>query len=254
MKTNITLTSQSRELFGVTIRQETKTGHLNLSDLERAYQSARREYGWAERGRPNDLLAQKENSERIYYVLKETGLINTDFPVFMDMIQNEGVIKVLKSLECYRTSGRAANKTTWCNPYLWVLIAMELNPMLYGKTVVWLTDRLIFNRIEAGNMFKGLTKAVAKFTNVDYPSLARALNHIVFGRHESGIRNTGTEKQLQELERLESNLAFSIDGGFLKSFDSVMEHLRTIWSSKNYSLITVNKQPNEYKNRSPLPV
>lgn len=236
MKTNVTLLSQSRALFGITIRQETKTGHLNLSDLDRAYQVARRQFGWSEKGKVQDIIAQKENSERVFYVLKEIGLINSDFSEFMRAVENEGLLKVLKAMGCYKTSGRGSNKTTWCNPYLWVLIAMELNPMLYGKTVVWLTDRLVFNRIEAGNMFKGLTKAIAKFPDVDYANLARALNHIVFGRHESGIRNTGTEEQLRELERLESNLAFSIDSGFIKSFPQLMEHLRGVWYKKYPSI------------------
>lgn len=235
MKTNVTLTSQSRELFGVIIRQDTR-GDLNLSDLEKAYQKARGQFGWSEKGKVQDLIAQKENSERVFYVLREIGLINSDFSEFMKSVDNEGLLKVLKRIGCYRTSGRAQNKTTWCNPYLWVLIAMELNPMLYGKTVVWMTDRLVFNRIEAGNMFKGLTKAIAKFKDVDYANVARALNHIVFGRHEPGIRNTGTEAQLLELERLESNLAFSVDTGLINSYHEFLEKCREIWCKKHPSI------------------
>lgn len=81
-------------------------------------------------------------------------------------------------------------------------------------------------------MFKELSKAVSRFHDVDYANLARALNHIVFGRHEAGIRNTGTEEQLRELERLESNLAFSIDSGYLKTFNETMDRLREIYSKK----------------------
>lgn len=232
MKTNITLNSQSRELFEVTIRQETKTGNLNLSDLEKAYQKARLLHGWAEKGKIQDIISQKENSERVYYVLKEIGVINSEISEFMEMVETHGMIKALKKINCYRASGRSNNKTVWCNPYLWVLIAMELNPMLYGKTVVWLTDQLVFNRIEAGNMFKDLSRSVSKFHDADYASLSRALNHIVFGRHESGIRNKGTEAQLKELERLEASLAFSIDAGFITTFQRVMDHLRVLWYKK----------------------
>lgn len=235
MKTNVTLTSKSRELFGVTIRQETKTGFLNISDLAIAEAKGRSIHGWAHKGQIQDLINQKENSERIYYVLKETGKINSDFSEFMKLVQNEGMIRTLKALGCYNASGRGQNKTVWCDPYLWVLICMEINPMMYGKTVVWLTDKLILNRIEAGNMYKGLSKAVAKFPDVDYSVLAKSLNHVVFKQHESGIRNSATEAQLQELYILESNLAFSIDSNLIKSFGSLLEHIRNIWRKKHNS-------------------
>lgn len=232
MKTNVTLVSKSRELLGVTVRQETKTGHMNLSDLEKAYQQARSIYGWSEKGKVQDILAQKENTERVYYVLKETGFINSDFPDFMEMVENEGVLKTVKKLGCYRASGRGSNKTVWCNPYLWVLLAMELNPMLYGKTVVWLTDGLVFNRIGAADMYLELSKALSKFHDVDYKKMAQALNYIVFNKHESKIRNTGTEEQLRELERLESHLAFMIEEGYLNSFAEVINAARNIWTRK----------------------
>ena len=123
-------------------------------------------------------------------------------------------------------------RSTYCNPYIWVLIAMEMNPVLYAEVVTWLTDKLIINRIEAGDMYKDLSKAVAKFPNTDYGNLAKALNHTVFGRHEVGIRNTGTEQQLKELHKIESNLAFSIDAGFIRSFSDLMAHIRKIWIKK----------------------
>jgi len=233
MKTNITLASSSRELFGVTIRQETKTGFLNLSDLILAEAKGRSIYGWSHKGQLQDIVNQKENSERIYYVLHETGKINSDFSEFMKNVHSNGMIKTLKNINCYRASGRANNKTVWCDPYLWVLICMETNPMLYGKTVVWLTDRLVFNRIEAGDFYKELSRSISKFKDVDYGALAKALNYVIFGKHETGIRNTGTEVQLKELRDLELNLSFAIDSGLIKTFADLIEHLRLLWSRKN---------------------
>ena len=231
MKTNVTLTSQSRELFGITIRQETKTGFLNLTDLQNAYAVARSLHGWSDK-RVNDILSSESNAERIYYILHQQQIIKTDFPAFMEMVHKNGLLKVLKSLNCYVTRGRGENRTTSCNGYVWVLIAMEMNPMLYGIVVSWLADKLILNRIGAGDMYKDLSRACAKFRDTDYQNIARALNHVVFGRHESGIRNSGTEDQLNELHRLESNLAFSIDAGFIKSFPELMENIREIWRKK----------------------
>jgi len=224
MKTNITLLSQSRELFGVTIRQETKTGFLNLSDLQAAYNKAKAEHGWIHRD-VNHVIGFKDNLERIFYVLQKQGFINCSLEQFTADAEEQGLVKTLKTFGVYKTTGRAEQRTTYCNAYIWVLIAMEMNPLLYGSVVVWLTDRLVLNRLEAGDMYKDLSKAVAQFPNADFSALAKTINNLVFGRHEYGIRNTGTEEQLKELHKIESNLAFSIDSGFITSFPSLMEHI-----------------------------
>ena len=143
-----------------------------------------------------------------------------------------GVVSALKKVGAWKTTGARHTKTTWCDPYLFTLLAMELNPKLYAEVVGWLADQLIINRIEAGNFYKGLTKSIAKFKNVDYVKLAKALNYIVFDRHETGIRNNANQKELKELEQLERNLAYAIDFDFLKTFDEVIEHLRNIWNQK----------------------
>jgi hypothetical protein len=232
MKTNITLISQSRDLFGITVRQETKTGFLNLSDLQDAYDNAKAVHGWSEK-RVNEIISYSDNKERIFYILERQGFIKTSLNVFIEQVKEKGITKVLKSIGAYKTTGARTTKSVVCNPYIWVLIAMEMNPMLYAEVVTWLTDRLIINRIEAGDMYKDLSKAVAKFPNTDYSNLAKAINYIVFGRHEAGIRNTGTEEQLKELRTIESNLAFSIDAGFIKSFPELMNHIRNMWTKKN---------------------
>lgn len=231
MKTNITLSSQSRQLFGIRIRQETKTGFLNVSDLQEAYNLARIKNAWSEK-RVDHILPQIENRERVYYILQETGFINVDFRTFMQMIENQGFYKLLKIIGAYKTTGRGSNKTTFCNPYVWGLIAMELNPQIYAKIVIWFSDHLILNRIEAGDLYKSLSKSVSKFPDADYRALAKSLNHVVFGRHESGIRNFASEDQLVELNRLESNLSFAVDAGLIKSFAELMNHINTLRNKK----------------------
>lgn len=108
--------------------------------------------------------------------------------------------------------------------------------MLYAQTVIWLTDGLLLNRIEAGNMYRGLSAAVARFAKPDYAGIARALNLLVFGKHEAGIRDTGTVAQLKELSSLEENMAFSIGMGFINSQEQLLEALRRVWQQKFNSL------------------
>jgi len=229
MKSNVVMMSPDRELFDIKIRQETKTGFLNLSDLQEAYTRARVLNMWKDK-RVDDILSSKANIERIYYILKERNLINTEFSVFIENCENIGLVKYLKTIGFYKTTGARQTKTTWCDPYIWVLIAMELSPMLYARVVMWLGDKLILNRIEAGNFYKSLSRALGIFKengeNIDYRMLAKALNHKIFGRHETGIRNLATKEQLQKLYELESNLAFAIDMGYITRFDDVINAIK----------------------------
>lgn len=224
MLTNVTMESENdRELFGVVIRQNTKDSMLSLTDLQEAYTRARIQNGWKFKGEIQHIINGQENAERIYYVLFEQKLINCEYSQFMGMVQKDGMVKVLKKLGVYRTTGRGENKQSVCNPYIWVLVAMELNPMLYAKVVTWLTDKLILNRIEAGNFYKSLSSALYKIPNPNYPEIAKSLNVKVFGKHETGIRNKGSQKQLSELARVEDNIAYCINKGFYKTSDDVIK-------------------------------
>lgn len=225
MKTNVTMESENdRELFGVVIRQNTKDSMLSLKDLQEAYTRARVQFGWHDK-RVDHILAYEENTERIFYLLKEQNILDDKCMLtdFYESVNQNGIVKVLKELGVYRTTGRGENKQSVCNPYIWVLVAMELNPMLYAKVVTWLTDKLILNRIEAGNFYKSLSGALYKIPNPNYLEIAKSLNVKVFGKHETGIRNKGSQKQLSELARVEDNIAYCINKGFYKTNDDVIK-------------------------------
>lgn len=234
MKTSVIMNSPDRDLFGVRIRQQTGTGFLNLSDLEDAYDSVRVKNGWSAKNMTM-LMGTTQNIERFYYILEKQGLINLSFLSFMEEVGKDGITKILKRYGAYKTTGARKTKTTWANPYIWTLVAMEMNPKLYAEVVSWLTDKLIINRIEAGNFYKDLSRAVSVFSDVDYVALAKALNWIVFDRHETGIRNMATQAQLKELEQIESKMAFAIDMGYIKSFKDLIQGLRNLYEKKNRS-------------------
>jgi hypothetical protein len=232
MKTNVIMKSEiDRNLFGVVIRQETKTGFLNLSDLIEAYTQARVKNGWAEK---NINRIMESDRETIFYILEKQNIITIPICTFIEYIDNQGFAKYMKSIGVYKTTGARHTKTIWVNPYIFVMVAMELNPIFKAQVIGWLTDELIINRIEAGNFCKTLNASIQKFKpdGNNYITLAKALNHIVFNKHESGIRNTGTKDQLKELADIESKMAFAIDMGYIKSFDELLKELRKLWNLK----------------------
>ena len=236
MKTNIILKSTDRVLFGATIRQQTKTGMLNISDLEEiaARRNALKGYSIKHL---SELICRKDNLERIYYILKKQGVIIVDISTFIELVNSKGVTTMLKTLGAWQTTGARHTKTSWANPYIWMLLALEMSPEIYGEAVIWLSDKLIVNRIEAGNMYNGLTRSVSKFEDKDWVKLAKALNFVVFKRHETGIRNTASQQELKELENLERQMTFNIDMGYVKSFNQLISDLRKVYHNKYDKLL-----------------
>jgi len=210
--------SSDRNLFGIIIKQNTKDGQtLSVSDLQKAYNVARFQFGWSHR-KTEDIVKTKEFQERCYHLLYERSIIKMNIIIFMEMIEKEGVIKILKNLSVWKTVGRGDNKSTYADPYIWVLLAMELNPMIYAKVVIWLTDSLIMNRIIAGTEFRPMNSAISRIiSNPNYPMYSRLINLKVFGKHEKGLRDSASEEQLHHLSEMERFIIQSIDMGIIKN-------------------------------------
>jgi hypothetical protein len=69
-------------------------------------------------------------------------------------------------------------------------------------------------------------------------NIAKAINHIVFNKHESMLRNKGSEESLKELHMLEEKVSALINEGFIKDYDSLLRYLRQLWINK-YNPISV---------------
>jgi hypothetical protein len=227
MQSNVVMTSKDRELFGVTIRQNTKESFLSVSDLQRAYEKARWVYGWSDK-RINDILSSQDTKERVYHLLKEREIIKTEIPAFMEMVKNEGLTKVLKGLGLYKTTGRGENKTVMTDPYIWVLLAMEMNPMLYAKVIIWITDSLIFDRIEAGTEYLPMNARIKSIIpQPDYSTYAILINKKVFGEHKTGMRNLASAKELRKIADIEKTVVAAIDNNWIRTEEDLIKFLRS---------------------------
>jgi len=226
MKTNVIMKSVDRELFGIKIQQNTKEQFLSVTDLQNAFEKGRWQYGWSDK-RVSDILSSIDTKERIFHLLTERGLIKAEIHVFMKMVEKEGLTKVLKGLRVYKTTGRGSNKTVMADPYIWVLLAMELNPMLYAKVIIWLTDSLIFDRIEAGSEFMPMNAAIKSvIENPDYIKFTKEINIAAFGHHQSGMRNLGSAKQLKKVAQIEKFIQNAISSKWIKTESEIIEAIR----------------------------
>jgi len=230
MLTNVTMKSEDRELFGIIIRQETKNGFLSLTELQKAYEIARWQYGWSQMDIPS-LMQSKKMIERLYYLLKDKGVVKTEISLFIEMVDREGITKVLKKLQLWKTTGKGSNRTVMCDPYIWTAIALELNPMIYAKVISFITDSLIFDRIEAGNEFKPMNQAIKSIVpSPDYKKYSIAINEKIFGKHMTGMRNLANAKQLQKITDIEKFITQGISIGMIKNDEQL------IYSIKNFNL------------------
>lgn len=228
MVSNITLTSNDRELFGVVVKQETKTGFLSITELQKAYEVARWQYGWSEMNIAS-LMQSAKMVERMYYILKERDTIKVDLPTFIEMCKAEGITKVLKGLQVWKTTGARKSKAVMCDPYIWVTIALELNPMIYARVINFITDSLIFDRIEAGDEFRPMNNAIKSIVpNPDYRKYSIAINEKVFGRHLTGMRNLATSKELKQITKIEQFIAQGISIGMIKDETQIMYSINNL--------------------------
>lgn len=231
MKTEVIMQSPDRELFGIIIRQQSLSGFLNLTDLQESYTVARVKNQWVEKN-VTMILTNPNNLEVIYYLLEKQGVIKLSLLSFIENVENQGFASYMKSLGVYKTTGARHTKTTWCNPYIWMMVAMDLNPKFKAQVIGWLTDSLLINRIEAGNFYKAFSSQIAKFLSPDFSKIATALNFVVFGKHESGIRQTATKEQLKELCSVEEKMAFAMEMGYITSQAQLLVELRKMWQIK----------------------
>ncbi len=163
------------------------------------------------------------------------------FEDFHDYTDKNGIVKTLKRLKVYKEGGNSkTGKRISSNPYIWVLLALEMNPKIYAKTIVWLTDGLLVFRNGAGDSYKEMCKAVVTLEGVLMPEifidLAKMLNYIVFNKHQKDIRKDATTEELRLIEILEKEITMMIEFQFVKTKKELIDFLKKLYSKHQFKL------------------
>ena len=213
MKTNQTLT---RQMGNFSVYQRTNDGMFNATELLKQ---------WNKTGKKKDMddfLSNKMTKEYIT-VIESKENINT---------QKSGDLKVVKS-------ARGKNGGTWMHPFLFIDFAMWLNVEFKYEVIKFVYDQLIQYRIEAGDTYREMAAGIASISKKqeithNITSIAKAINIIVYGKHQREIRNKEAEEQsMRDLVKLQIKVAELIKEGFIKSYDALINYLRRIWLEKN---------------------
>lgn len=171
---------------------------------------------------------------------------------YFRMSQTEEFIKALK-LEPEFTKGnspyvkskasRGENAGTWLSPIMFIDFAMWLNPAFKVKVLKFVQDEMIKFRNLAGDAYPSMCKAVSAILPDDLfkqkvKDLARSLNIIVYGKHESEMRNKiGDEAKIRELYELELQIAQWIDLGFIRDYEGLKKALTKVYYRRHPDIL-----------------
>lgn len=190
-----------RDLNGIKVRQNHKSGYFNGNDLLELYNEGR------------------EVKKFIPGYLRSKGFKAFRMEVLKDILQNMQNLHVFKT--CNGKEGedltdledrlchvkRGKNGGTWMHPYIFMDFAMWLSPEFKLTCIKWIYDKLIQVRDEAGDGFKEVNNALfTKKPNTSpftYSNEASMINKLVFGKPDKDQRNEATEDQLKMLSALQ---------------------------------------------------
>lgn len=130
------------------------------------------------------------------------------------------------------TSKGKTKDEVWMHPYLFIDFAMWINPKFKLSVIKFVYDELIKNRHDAGDNYKILSASIVKLKNHNFQEVATAIQWIVFNKTGKDLRQKANPEELKEIADIESKLAYSIDMGYIKTFESLIIELRKLWNKK----------------------
>lgn len=135
-------------------------------------------------------------------------------------------------------SSRGKNGGTWMHPILFIDFAMWINPSFKYDVIKFVYDEMIKFRNLAGDAYPSMCRAVRSIMpesifREKVKDLARSLNIIVYGRHESEMRNkVGDEAKIREMYELEKQIAQWINIGLVCNYKQLKAALNKLYYQK----------------------
>lgn len=147
------------------------------------------------------------------------------------------VFKIIKS-KTLRDGSKTIGKA-WMHPYLFIKFAMWINPKFEVQVIRFVHDQLIDYRDKVGDAYKRMSSALSRIIEPSrlrdkIQDLARSVNIIIYGLHQSMIRNSvGEEAKAKELMELEIDIAKMIEFGYITTEEQLRDYLYKVLRSKN---------------------
>jgi len=183
-----------REMMGIVVRQNHKTGMFNANDLHKL----------ANEHRAIEGLKPKQLNQ--YFILDSTE----------DLINEICLTEVIK-LDDAKKSARGKNGGTWVHPVVFVDLAMWYSPKLKVRIINWVLDGLMEVRDESGESFKRMNKTLARtfedeFNNpLQYIKVSKAIAEACNVGEGSDKWQNATKEQLKLRDSIQSNIELIAD-------------------------------------------
>lgn len=182
----ITEVIMKRELFGHEISQKSKSELLSATDLVRAGNDLRRE------------LKQNNFNMSAWLSLENTK-------TFIESLEKEFGQVIIK--------GRGKGHHTWVHPYLFIDLALAINPKLKIQVYKWIYDKLLEYRNYSGDSYKKMVGAIFdKYGNKAlFPKYIQECANKI--RYTLGVKdwNSATEEQLKQRDKIHDYTAILIN-------------------------------------------
>ena len=133
---------------------------------------------------------------------------------------------------------RGKNGGTWMHPILFIDFAMWINPSFKYDVIKFVYDEMIKFRNLAGDAYPSMCRAARSIMpesifREKVKDLARSLNIIVYGRHESEMRNkVGDEAKIREMYELEKQIAQWVNIGLVGNYNQLKAALNKLYYQK----------------------
>lgn len=179
MKTEVVM---KRVLFGNEISQKSKSEMFSATDLVRAGNAWRYKNG------------MQPFSMGSWFSLKGT---------------KEFVAELESKFGKVKISGRGRGKHTWVHPYLFIDMALAINPQFKIEVYSWLFDYLLKYRNESGDSYKHMAGCLYDHAENkrNFPDEIKMVAYRI--KTECGVEDwqEATEEQLKHRDKIQNNIA-----------------------------------------------
>lgn len=237
MKTSVKLDSPDRMIMGEIVPVLSDNGFVCITKAMDILSKKRKKMG-LEPKRLNDILNKpdfRETVRELAHKLNLRGIRNIN----LDKIGNEHLSMFeLNRMGMAKRRGKGKDQQWYIDPYVFINLAIEMDPEIRADIILWITDGLIKFRNAAGDAYINMSKQVFSISEskLDFQEqikrVAKGINFIVFNRHEEGIRNLATSEQLDEIILLENIISSNIEDGYIRDFGDLIKFLGNKWRRK----------------------
>ena len=235
--TEFEIKSSDRRLMGVVIPALSDNGFVNITLAMKVLSDDRLKKGLSPK-KLNDIIKYDGFQEKCREIISR--LENRDLCKRINIsLQNKTLnLSDLNKMGLACRKGKGDGQMWYMNPYLFLVVAMEMSPEVCADVVMWFVDNIVGVRNAAGDAYIEMCSSVSSLISdksnlkESLSRIAKGINFVVFGVHEEGIRNRASFEELDMIVSIERNISYAIKAGYIKDYNGVINDLGRQWKDR----------------------